>query len=76
MFLHRYKPAYKNYTVVAFPVQEIDVQTEIRTWCYQTFGVPGYKTDTEEVRWVDYITYGEVRIDRESDLVMFLLRWE
>jgi len=75
MKLIYYKPTYKNYTTVAFPMQEILVQAEIRTWCYQTFGEPGYRNDTADVRWVDDIKYGEVRIDRESDLMMFILKW-
>ena len=76
MKLHYYKQPYKNYTTVAFPMQDLATQFQLRNWCYKTFGEPGYKPDTAEVRWVDDIKYGEIRIDRDSDLMMFLLRWE
>ena len=76
MFIHRYKPPYKNYYVAAFPMQPTEKQDEMRIWCYQTFGNPGYKAHTPDIRWVDDIGSGEIRFNRESDLAMFLLRWE
>lgn len=76
MFIHIYKPPYKNYHVAAFPMQDLDQQDAIRKWCYQTFGAPGYRTNTADVRWVDYIRYGEVKIEQETDLMLFLLKWQ
>jgi len=76
MIVHCYTPPYKDYFVAAFPMQDVRIQREMRTWCYNTFGEPGYRVTTDEVRWLDEIAYGEVRFSRESDLAMFLLRWE
>lgn len=76
MIIHRYQPAYKPYYVAAFPMQSVEKSNEIRRWCVETFGQPGLRVDTHEVRWKDEVRYGEVRFDRESDLIMFILRWE
>ncbi len=75
MIIHYYKALYKNYFVAAFPMQPVTVQNEIRRWCYNTFGEEGYKVNTAEVRWKDDIKTGEVRFDRESDLLAFVLKW-
>ena len=48
---------------------------EIRRWCWQTYGDPGYRTDIDLTVWRDALTYGEVEFARESDLALFLLRW-
>ena len=62
--------------IVAFPRPDLKKVKEIREWCYATYGEPGYRSNTDETRWIDDITYGEVVLSRETDLTMFLLRWE
>lgn len=76
MIIHYYKPTYKNYIVAAFPMQNVDTQLEMRKWCTQTFGPAGYLIDKDIVRWTDEIGFGEIRFNKDSDLAMFLLRWE
>jgi hypothetical protein len=67
----------KRYAAV-FPASEIPVTKtlEILRWCHKTFGKPGYCPLTVEARWEEHARYGEVIFYRESDLIMFLLRWE
>ena len=67
----------KRYMAV-FPASEIPVtkRLEILRWCHKTFGKPEYGPLTVETRWEEHTRYGEVIFYRESDLIMFLLRWE
>ena len=76
MKIHHYKAIYKDYFVAAFPMQDWATQYQMRTWCRELYSKPGYNAEIGEVRWVDEIEYGEVRIKHQRDLVMFLLRWE
>lgn len=62
--------------MAAFANPKSTMSDEIRRWCYQTFGEPGHDVDTFYTRWEDNITNGEVIFSRESDLMMFLLRWQ
>lgn len=75
MYIKHYKVPYKNYYVAAFH-SPVSNASEIRKWCNDIFGKPNFKQETQEVRWRDNIHYGEVLLSRESDLIMFLLRWE
>ena len=50
--------------------------SEIRRWCFETFGPPGPLPDTAEVRWVDDIKFGEIIFQREEDLMLFVLKWQ
>lgn len=75
MYIHHYKVPYKNYLIAAFHSPAENAK-EIKEWCRTTLGPEGYRCDTEEVRWRDNIHYGEVLFGRESDLMMFLLRFE
>lgn len=60
--------------VAAFKAKQ-QQRPEITRWCYQTYGEPGYRYDTAEIRWKDSIQYGEIHFSRESDLEWFVLRW-
>jgi hypothetical protein len=78
MFVHHYQsensrgePCY----IAAFgrPLSE---QSDIRRWCYQTYGTPGYRYDDDLTVWKDNIAFGEIEFARESDLSLFLLKWK
>lgn len=75
MKIHTYKPPYKDYYVAAFPSPTNNTK-EMIEWCHRTFGEPGFLPHTQDVRWRDGIMFGEAYFARESDLMMFLLRWE
>lgn len=78
MKIHHYKRFANNtyYFVAAFPAPDINLTYEIRKWCYEAYGLPNYKPDTVETRWEDDVKYGEITFERESDLTLFLLRWQ
>ncbi len=70
MFIHTHEDRiYPTWTVAAFSRSTPNVN-EIREWCYNAYGHPGY-----EQGWIDMFTYGEVIFQREEDLQLFLLRW-
>lgn len=78
MFIHSYPntnelgdPVY----IAAFAKASLSKHHEIRTWCYETYGWPGYQAANDFTRWRDDIAFGEVEFARESDLALFLLRW-
>ena len=79
MQIHHYTlPGYDghgNSYIAAFRTQPPNKVTEIRKWCYNTYGEPGYRVDSAEIRWQDGVSRGEVLFNREGDLMMFLLRW-
>jgi len=81
MLIHHYimdsQDDTKRYMAV-FPSIEIPFAKtrEILRWCHQTFGEPGYRSLTAETCWEEGARYGEIIFHRESDLIMFLLRWE
>ena len=81
MLIHHYimdsQDDAKRY-MAAFPAGGIPFTKtrEIQRWCHQTFGESGYRPLTDEIRWEDGARYGEIIFYRESDLIMFLLRWE
>jgi len=80
MMIHHYKRFAPNgikvWYVAAFPAPDQNLTYEIRKWCYEAYGLPGHRPDTIETRWTDDVKYGEVTFERESDLTLFLLRWE
>lgn len=50
---------------------------EIRDWCLETFGNPGYQEEIERSRWLDDINeQGTIYLCNDEDLTLFLLRWE
>ena len=78
MFIHSYPntnelgdPVY----IAAFAKLPLLKNREIRAWCYETYGWPGYQAANDFTRWRDDIAFGEVEFTRESDLALFLLRW-
>ena len=78
MFVHSYakinelgEPVY----MAAFAKLPLLKNREIRSWCYETYGWPGYQASVDLVVWRDDIAFGEVEFARESDLALFLLRW-
>ena len=84
MFIHTYV-MYRPYNEHAMPwhVAELNrnelkdgVLYSIRKWCYQTYGDPGFKHNTHEIRWKDSIHKGEILFNRKEDLEWFLLRWQ
>lgn len=85
MFVHHYQTNYfatgrRNDApvhVAAFQHSQFraDEQHKIRQWCYETFGSSGYLVNTDEVRWIDSIHFGEIEFSREEDLAVFLLKW-
>lgn len=49
---------------------------EIRQWCIENFGKPGYQEELEESRWLDDIdSHGEIYLCKDEDLTFFLLKW-
>ena len=80
MFIHHYpipdhSKGGQRY-MAAFKRQDPKKIAEIRKWCYTTYGEPGYQVNNAEIRWIDDVSAGEVVFNRESDLMMFLLRWQ
>ena len=78
MFIHSYpntnrlgEPVY----MAAFATSSLLKNREIREWCYETYGWPGYQANTDLAVWRDDIAFGEIEFARESDLSLFLLRW-
>ena len=61
--------------MAAFATSSLLKNREIREWCYETYGWPGYQANTDLAVWRDDIAFGEVEFARESDLALFLLRW-
>lgn len=61
--------------MAAFNKQLPHRTTEIRRWCFESFGPPGYLSHIDETRWQDDVKYGEIVFQREEDLTLFLLRW-
>jgi hypothetical protein len=50
---------------------------EIRAWCIETYGQPGYQDVIERTRWLDDINEnGEIFLCNDEDLTLFLLRWD
>ena len=55
---------------------EID-GNEIRAWCVETLGIPGYQEQIDRTRWLDDITdSGTIYLCNDEDLTLFLLRWD
>jgi hypothetical protein len=49
---------------------------EIRKWCIEKFGEPGYRDDLGETLWLDNIDeHGEVFLCKDEYLTFFLLKW-
>lgn len=49
---------------------------EIRQWCVDNFGEPGYQEEHGKSRWLDDIKdNGEIYLCRDEDLTFFLLKW-
>lgn len=72
MFIHTHPDGiYHDWTIAAFQPNNDKHKKEIKQWCYNTYGHPGY-----DVGWMDMIVYGEVIFKRESDLNLFLLKWQ
>lgn len=66
----------ENWHVAVFKMPaRTSIIDDIRSWCYNAFGRPGYFPLTDEFRWNDDIFYGEVQFSRKEDLEWFLLRW-
>jgi hypothetical protein len=61
--------------MAAFKGQSAERTTEIRKWCYQTFGTPGIRVDTDEIIWQDGVQNGEIVFDREENLMLFVLKF-
>ena len=54
---------------------EVDGE-EIRQWCIENFGKPGYQEELEGNRWLDDIDgHGEIYLCKDEDLTFFLLKW-
>jgi hypothetical protein len=51
-------------------------EQELQRWCYETYGPPGFRVNTHDMRWKDAIKYGEIEFEREADLMLFLLKWQ
>lgn len=80
MFVHNYSIPHNRYDglhryMAAFRKQDPKKIKEIREWCYNTYGPPGLRIETDEIRWQDDVVNGEVVFDRASDLELFLLKW-
>ena len=77
MVIQQYKEA-TGYYVAAFDTWGRNLRsglsTRVREWCVKTYG-PVNRNDSTP-RWCDDTTWGEVRFRDESDLCMFLLKWE
>jgi hypothetical protein len=72
MFIHTYPDfLYPGWTIAAFQSNNENHKKEIKQWCYNTYGHPGY-----EVGWMDMIVHGEVIFKRMADVELFLLRWQ
>jgi len=75
MFIHTYDEYWdQGHAVAAFSTSK-DAVAEIRKWCYNVYGPPGYNHLTAQIRWKDYIDHGEVLFDKREDLSLFLLKW-
>ena len=54
---------------------EVD-SSEVRKWCLENFGRPGYQDQLEGTRWLDDISEGStVYLCKDEDLTFFLLKW-
>ena len=62
--------------MAAFTNKNIDITQEIQQWCYNAFGPPGFKVNTDEIRWTDGAVRGEIIFGREEDLMLFMLKWQ
>lgn len=82
MFVHHYRsenPRGEPCYIAAFNSSHgrpLSVEPDIRRWCYQTYGAPGYRDHDDLMVWKDNIAFGEIEFARESDLSLFLLRWK
>lgn len=77
MLIHTYKSTDMHrepWHVAAFTAKK-ETRPDITRWCYQTYGAPGYRANTAEIRWKDAIQYGEIHFSRKQDLEWFLLKW-
>ena len=61
--------------MAAFKKQDPKKILEIRKWCYQTFGTPGIRVDTDTIVWQDDVQNGEIVFDREENLMLFVLKF-
>jgi hypothetical protein len=80
MFIHHYPipERYGGYPVsymASFHKQAPAKTAEIRRWCFETFGPPGYLVNTAETRWTDDVKHGEIVFQREADFMLFVLKW-
>ncbi len=52
---------------------KIEEVNKVRIWCEENFG----KIDNDNFtpRWIDNLTWGEIRFREEKDFNWFLLRW-
>lgn len=53
---------------------EVD-SDEIRQWCLDNFGLPGYQDAIEGTRWLDDTENSEIFLCNDEDLTFFLLKW-
>jgi hypothetical protein len=80
MLIHHFKVVESGHIrcrryIAAFRRQDEERTTEIRKWCWQTFGQAGYRVNSDETRWADSLKHGEIMFEREEDLAVFLLKW-
>lgn len=61
--------------VAIFRTITLEESFAIKNWCIQTYGQSGLRADYK-VRWYDHTLSGQVEFHDESDLTMFLLRWQ
>lgn len=54
-------------------IPKMDSVDQIRSWCYNTYGVP--QPLSLGGRWRDNIWWGEARFRSEEDLLLFVMRW-
>lgn len=80
MFIHTYTrpkdPILGGEWYIAAWQTSKENRSDIQRWCYRTYGIPGYRVNTDDIRWKDGIQYGEAIFSKKEDLEWFVLRWE
>ena len=71
---HYYGSKKQIHTVSWHRRGEVD-SDEIRKWCIENFGEPGYQEEHSESRWLDHCDHSEIFLCKDEDLTFFLLKW-
>jgi hypothetical protein len=70
----RYFGSQKNVHEIKWDPSEIDGR-EIKRWCINNFGKPGYQEEIECARWLEELDKHSITLLKDEDLTLFLLRW-